>query len=68
MGEALRGEVHAAEDRPRMVHEVAADDVVLVSDALRVAVARREQERLAELFGKLEWNADYDYKLERSRR
>jgi len=32
------------------------------------AVARREQKRVAELFGKLEWDAAFDYKAERSRR
>ncbi len=40
----------------------------VVTRALTEFVARREQKRLAELFGKLEWNADYDYKRERSRR
>jgi hypothetical protein len=39
-----------------------------VTKALQEFIARREQRRLLELFGKLEWNADYDYKAERSRK
>jgi Arc/MetJ family transcription regulator len=39
-----------------------------VTKALQEFIARREQKRLAELFGSLEWDADYDYKNERSRR
>ena len=31
-------------------------------------IARREQSRLLELFGSLEWDPDFDYKRERSRR
>jgi Arc/MetJ family transcription regulator len=38
-----------------------------VTKALQELIARREQKRLAELFGSLEWDADYDYKAERSR-
>jgi Arc/MetJ family transcription regulator len=38
-----------------------------VTKALREFIARREQKKLAELFGSLEWDADYDYKQERSR-
>ncbi len=38
-----------------------------VTKALREFIARREQKKLAELFGSLEWDADYDYKKERSR-
>ena len=38
-----------------------------VTKALQEYVARREQKRLAELFGSLEWDANYDYKTERSR-
>ncbi len=38
-----------------------------VIQALREFIARREQERLPELFGKLDWDGDYDYKMERSR-
>jgi Arc/MetJ family transcription regulator len=38
-----------------------------VSQALREFIARREQKQLVELFGKLDWNPDYDYKHERSR-
>ena len=39
-----------------------------VTKALQEFIARREQKRLLELFGKLEWNPDFDYKKERSRR
>ena len=38
-----------------------------VNRALREFVARREQERLLELFGKLDWGDEFDYKSERSR-
>jgi Arc/MetJ family transcription regulator len=39
-----------------------------VTKALQEYVARREQKHLAELFGKLEWDSEYDYKKDRSRR
>lgn len=39
-----------------------------VNEALAEYVARRRQLRVVELFGKLEWDADYDYKAERKRR
>ena len=39
-----------------------------VNKALREFIARREQMKLRELFGQLEWSADFDYKRERSRR
>ena len=38
-----------------------------VTRALEEFVARHEQKHLIELFGKLEWADDYDYKAERSR-
>ena len=38
-----------------------------VTLALKEFIARREQKKVAELFGKLEWDATYDYKAERSR-
>ena len=38
-----------------------------VNMALREFIARREQTRLRELFGRLEWSSDFDYKHERSR-
>ena len=38
-----------------------------VTKALTEFIARREQKRLVELFGKLDWNSEYDYKSERSR-
>ena len=39
-----------------------------VNRALREFIARREQERLLDLFGKFEWDDEYDYKRERTRR
>ncbi len=39
-----------------------------VTKALQEFNARREQKHLLKLFGKLEWDVDYDYKAERSRR
>ncbi len=39
-----------------------------VTKALEEFVARREQRKLLDLFGRLEWNPDFDYKKERSRR
>ena len=39
-----------------------------VTRALQEFVARREQQRVAELFGKLDWDASFDYKSERSKR
>lgn len=39
-----------------------------VTKALQEYVARREQKQLVELFGKLEWDAGYDYKSDRTRR
>jgi Arc/MetJ family transcription regulator len=38
-----------------------------VTKALQEFVARRRQKDLLELFGTLTWDADYDYKAERSR-
>ena len=39
-----------------------------VTRALKEFIARREQKGLLDLFGKLEWDPKYDYKVERSRR
>lgn len=39
-----------------------------VTKALEEFIARREQRKLLELFGRLEWNPDFDYKKERARR
>ena len=39
-----------------------------VSKALEEFIARREQRKLLELFGSLEWDSAYDYKAERNRR
>lgn len=38
-----------------------------VTKALQEFIARRRQRRLIDLMGKLEWDASYDYKSERSR-
>jgi Arc/MetJ family transcription regulator len=38
-----------------------------VTRALEEYVARREQQRLLELFGALDWDREFDYKAERSR-
>ncbi len=38
-----------------------------VTKALQEFIARREQRRILDLFGSLEWDAQYDYKRERSR-
>ena len=38
-----------------------------VTLALKEFIARREQKKVAEFFGKLEWDANYDYEAERSR-
>ena len=39
-----------------------------VTKALQEFIARRQQTRLLELMGKLEWDKGFDYKAERSRR
>jgi hypothetical protein len=38
-----------------------------VTRALEEFIARRKQKRLLDLMGKLEWEASFDYKAERSR-
>jgi len=38
-----------------------------VTRALQEFIAGREQRRVAQLFGELEWDPGYDYKAERSR-
>ena len=38
----------------------------VVTLALKEFIARREQRRVSELFGKLEWDFTYDYKAELS--
>lgn len=43
-------------------------ETATVNRALREFIARREQKRLLELFGKLDWDARYTYKRERTRR
>jgi len=39
----------------------------VVTRALQEFIARRAQRRVADLFGKLEWDTSFDYKAERSR-
>jgi Arc/MetJ family transcription regulator len=39
----------------------------VVTQALQEYIARRDQRRVADLFGKLEWDKSFDYKAERSR-
>jgi Arc/MetJ family transcription regulator len=39
-----------------------------VTKALEEFIARRQQKRMLELFGKLEWDEAYDYKAERQRK
>lgn len=39
-----------------------------VTKALQEFIARRQQQRVADLFGKLDWDDTYDYKAERTRR
>ena len=38
-----------------------------VTRALEEFILRRRQKRLLDLMGKLEWDNDFDYKVERSR-
>jgi Arc/MetJ family transcription regulator len=38
-----------------------------VTKALKEFIARRQQKRLLDLMGKLEWEPSYDYKRERTR-
>jgi hypothetical protein len=38
-----------------------------VTKALQEFIARRQQKGLLELIGKLEWDASFDYKAERTR-
>jgi hypothetical protein len=39
-----------------------------VTRALEEFIARRKHKHLLDLMGKLEWDTDFDYKAERSRR
>jgi hypothetical protein len=39
----------------------------VVTKALQEFIARREQKRVMELMGKLEWDDSFNYKTERSR-
>ncbi len=40
----------------------------VVTKALVEFIARRKQRRILELMGKLDWDASFDYKSERSRK
>ncbi|MEO7855155.1 MAG: type II toxin-antitoxin system VapB family antitoxin [Rubrivivax sp.] len=40
----------------------------VVTKALKEFIARREQRRVVELMGKLDWDDAFDYKAERSRK
>ncbi|EQD43629.1 hypothetical protein B1B_13723 [mine drainage metagenome] len=39
-----------------------------VTKALQEFIARRQQRRVLDLMGKLEWDQSFDYKAERSRK
>jgi Arc/MetJ family transcription regulator len=39
-----------------------------VNEAIAEYVARRRRRKIVRLFGKMEWDAGYDYKTERKRR
>ncbi len=39
-----------------------------VTKALQEFIARREQRRVVELMGKLDWDSSFQYKVERSRK
>jgi hypothetical protein len=39
-----------------------------VTRALQEFIARREQGRIVELFGRLDWDASHDYEAERARK
>jgi Arc/MetJ family transcription regulator len=39
----------------------------VVTKALQEFIARREQRRMVDLMGKLEWDDSFDYKAERAR-
>ncbi|HMC17238.1 MAG TPA: type II toxin-antitoxin system VapB family antitoxin [Albitalea sp.] len=39
----------------------------VITKALQEFIARREQKRVVELMGKLEWHDSFNYKVERSR-
>ena len=41
---------------------------VAVNEALAEYVARRKRRKVLELFGRLDWDPDYDYKRHRDRR
>lgn len=58
-------------DKPELVNKASEmggeKKEATVNRALREFIARREQERWLTLFGKLDWDDEYDYKRERTR-
>jgi len=42
-------------------------ETAAVTKALEEFIARRDRTRVRELFGKFDWDPDYDYKKERGR-
>jgi Bacterial antitoxin of type II TA system, VapB len=48
--------------------EVSGEKTKAVTKALQEFIARREQRRVLDLMGKLEWDPSFDYKAERSRK
>lgn len=44
-----------------------ADNATVVAAALREYIARRRQQHIVELFGQIEYDAEYDYKAQRQR-
>jgi len=54
-------------DRAFRVSEEATK-MAAVTRALQEFIARREQRRVAELFGKPDWDSAYSYKAERARK
>ena len=62
---------HLALDQERLDRAIQVsgepNNTAAVSRALQECIARREQRRVAELFGKLEWDASFDDKAERAR-
>jgi hypothetical protein len=47
--------------------EVSGERTKKAAKALEEFIARRRQKRLLDLMGRLEWDAGFDYKAERSR-
>jgi hypothetical protein len=54
--------------RARLGAQRRTDQEAAVTKALKEFIARREQQRIVELFRNLDWEPGYDYKSDRSRR